>query len=135
AKVTGLRSQAEETSKDLMQADVAEIGSTPSNEWTDLAPGLGHVIMVGDNEDGSVRGVELSYNPENGQVRNFVAEVPEGKLTQGPSSPGSNLSPTFKWEADTNNDGKAETTYFKFDDNRGVISILDLDNDTPAILG
>ena len=124
AKAQGLRAQASEASNDLKQVDRAEIGSTPSDEWTDLAAGMGHVIMIGDNEDGSVRGLELSYDPQSGRVREFVADVPEGKLTQGPEVPDSTMSPTYKWE-ENGADGQVNVTYFKFDDNRNVLSILD----------
>ncbi|MFA5507308.1 MAG: hypothetical protein WC314_04645 [Vulcanimicrobiota bacterium] len=133
AKAQGLRSQAAEASNDLKAADRAEIGSTPSDEWTDLAAGIGHVIMLGDNEDGTVRGLELSYNPENGQVRQFIADVPEGKLTQGPETADSALSPTYKWE-EKNPDGQTNVTYFKFDDNRNVLAILDPKSDNPSVI-
>lgn len=134
SKVQSLREQATTTAEDMMGQDIADISSTPSKEWTDLAPGLGHVIMVGTDQDGNSRGVEVNYDPSTKQVRHFVAEVPGGRLTQGPASVGeSRFSPTFKWEEGEGD--KATTTYFKFDDQRGVISILDLDNDTPAILG
>jgi hypothetical protein len=132
AKAQELRDTADETIGDLKSADVADIGSTPSDEWTDLAAGKGHVIMVGDNDDGTVRGVELRYNPENGDVRSFTADVPQGKLTQGISSSEEGISPTYKWEE--NKGGQVETTYFKFDDKAGVLAILDPNNQTPSIL-
>ena len=133
AKAQGLRAQASEASNDLKQVDRAEIGSTPSDEWTDLAAGMGHVIMIGDNEDGSVRGLELSYDPQSGRVREFVADVPEGKLTQGPEVPDSTMSPTYKWE-ENGADGQVNVTYFKFDDNRNVLSILDPKSDNPKVI-
>ncbi|MCA9775909.1 MAG: hypothetical protein KC800_04300 [Candidatus Eremiobacteraeota bacterium] len=127
-KATELRSQANEAANDLKSVDRADIGAVSSDEWTDLADGMGHVIMIGDNEDGSVRGMELSYDPQSGRTREFVAYVPQGKLTQGPEIQDSNLSPTYKWEE------KGDTTYFKFDDNRNVLSILDPKSDNPKII-
>lgn len=133
AKAQGLRNQANEAANDLKSVDRADIDTTPSDEWTDLAPGIGHVIMVGDNEDGSVRGLELKYNPENGLVRGLVADVPEGKLTQGPESADSPISPTYKWEEKGPN-GQSHTTYFKFDDRRNVLAILDPQSDNPQVI-
>ena len=43
------------------------------------------------------------------------------------------FSSTFKWEESVN--GKPETTYFKFDDNNGLLTLLDPNNENPAILG
>ena len=135
AKAQGLRNQANEAAVELKSVDRADIDSTPSDEWTGLAAGIGHVIMVGDNEDGSVRGLELKYNPENGLVRSFSAEVPEGKLSQGPETADSSTSPTYKWEEKGEN-GQNQVTYFKFDDRRNVLAILDPDprNENPKVI-
>ena len=101
SKVQSLRASAEEAAQDLRSIDVAEIDSTPSDQFIDLAPGKGHVITIWDAVDakkvenqntpqarladhypassrdsGAVSGLELNYDPATGQVRQFVADVP-----------------------------------------------------------
>ena len=128
-----LRNQSTEMIQGLMSEDVADIQSTPSVPYKDLADGKGHVIMLAKNESGSTSGVELKYNPESGRANSFVADLPEGKLTMGADLGGDDgISPTYKWE--TNHGGNAETTYFKFDDKSGTLAILDPNNQQPSIL-
>jgi len=159
SKLQSLRANAQEAANDLKQIDVADIDSTPSEQFKDLAPGKGHVITIWDAVEGkaakaadspqgrlagryadehadgdSVSGLELKYNTGTGAVTQFTADIPEGKLTQWADLPNDNFSSTFRWEENQEN-GSVETTYFKFDDRRGVVSILDQKNDTPAILG
>lgn len=129
-----LRAQASETAQDLQSVDKAEVSSTPSDQWTDLADGLGHVIMVGDNDDGSVRGIELNYSPETGQVQRLQVDIPSGVLTQTGDQSG-DLSPTYKWETKTEDGEIADTLQFRFDDARQTLSITDPDNNVPAIFG
>jgi hypothetical protein len=159
SKVQSLRASAEEAAQDLKEIDIAEIDSTPSDQFIDLAPGKGHVITIWDavaaknvenqaspqarlaqnfpadsQDSDAVSGLELNYDPATGQVRQFTADIPEGKLTQWSQAPGSHLSSTFKWE-ESRDDGTLQSTYFKFDDRRQVVSILDQNNETPSILG
>ena len=115
-----------------MSVDKADIGAVPSDPWTDLANDAGHVIMVGEDENGASTGLELKFNPQDGRVNSFTADTPQGKLSQGISSSQDGISPTYKWEENVN--GQPQTTYFKFDDNAGVLAILDPNNQQPAIL-
>lgn len=131
-KAQELREAAQETINDLRAEDKTDIGSVPSDPWTDLANDAGHVIMVGEDENGGTRGVELKFNPDSGRVNSFVADTPEGKLSQGIDSSEDGISPTYKWEENVN--GQNQTTYFKFDDNAGVLAILDPNNQQPSIL-
>lgn len=133
-KALALREQAAEAATDLKSVDRADIGSTPSDEWTDLADGAGHVIMVGDNEDGSVRGLELTYDTESGDVRRLEADVPEGKLTQTGDQSG-NLSATYKWEEKNEQGEIVQVTQFRFDEARNTLSVTDPNNEVPAIFG
>lgn len=88
--------------------------------------------MVGQKEEGPM-GMELSFNPQTGRTHRFEVDDPAGKLTQSSDTGQEGISPTFKWEESVN--GKPETTYFKFDDNNGLLTLLDPNNENPAILG
>lgn len=131
-KATSLRAKAEGTIEQLREQDRVDIGATGSDDWTDLASAKGHVIVVGGSDEGRV-GFELRFNPDNNRTSSFVADLPDGKLTQGADVGGNDgISPTFKWEEDVK--GEHQTTYFKFDDKAGMLTILDPDHKNPAIL-
>ena len=131
---SSLRAQATETAEDLKSVDKADISSTPSDAWTDLADGLGHVIMVGDNDDGSVRGLELNYSPDTGEVQSLQVDIPRGTLTQTGDQNGS-LSAAFKWETKNEQGEVEDVLQFRFDDDRQTLSVMDPGGDVPAIFG
>ena len=136
-KAIGLREGAIATADQMMKQDSVDLDSSAgvsSLENGDLDPAKGSVIMLGENEDGSVSGGALKFNPDTGEARYLEAETPEGKLTRsGAENADNNHSPTFKWE--TGEGAEASTTYFKFDDQRGVLSVLDDKNQIPAFFG
>lgn len=131
-KAQDLRAKASGTIEQLRDQDRVDIGSTPSAPFQDLASARGHVIVLADSDEGKA-GFELRFNPDNGRTTSFVAELPNGKLTQGADTGSSDgIGPTYKWEEKVN--GQQQTTYFKFDDKSGMLAILDPDNEQPAIL-
>lgn len=131
-KAQDLRAKAEGTIEQLREQDRVDIGSTPSDSFKDLASAKGHVIVLADSDEGNA-GFELRFNPDNGRTTSFVADLPQGKLTQGADTGADDgISPTYKWEEKVQ--GKVQTTYFKFDDKSGMLAILDPDNEQPAIL-
>lgn len=122
-KLTTTREGIEELENDLRSIDKVDIDGT--EPWTDVAPGKGHVIMVGEAEGGQY-GYEMKYRPEDGSPISTTADTPDVKVTRSGGG-------TFKMEEGEGE--KASTTYFKFDDNRGVVSILDPKNEVPTLFG
>lgn len=126
-KLTAHREQMKELVGDLIGEDKVDLGDkVASDPWTDLAPGQGHVVMVGENEEGAVSGYELRYRPDSGSVLSASVETPDMSLSQSSSE-------TYRLEEGEGDD--KTVTYFKFDDNRGVVGVLDPNNDVPALLG
>lgn len=126
-KLTAHRDQMKELAQDLIGEDRVDLGDkVPSTPWKDLAPGAGHVVMVGENESGEVSGYELKYRPKDGSTIHLSVETPELELSQSSTE-------TFCLEEGEGKD--KSVTYFKFDDTRGVVSILDPNNEVPKIIG
>lgn len=125
SKLTENRDLAVETAGDMREIDEVDISSTPSDLYKDLAAGKGHVILLSQPEGSPLLGAELNYNPADESTRQLVMDLDSSKLTQ--------VGSTFKIEEGA---GPAKTTtYFKFDDKRGVVSVLDTEHDVPAIFG
>jgi hypothetical protein len=125
SKLLDNRNLATETADDMREIDAVELGSTPSDLYKDLAAGKGHVIILSQPEGRPVLGAELNYNPADGSTKSMVMDFGDSKLTQYGS--------TYKLDE---GEGKEQvTTYFKFDDNRGVVSVLDPDAEVPRIFG
>jgi hypothetical protein len=122
-KLNDSRALATEVAGKLRDNDVVEIASTPSELYKDLAAGKGHVIMLTQQEGKPIIGAELNYNPRDNSTTNLTLELENSKLTQTTSS--------YKLE-----EGKGKdkvTTYFKYDDKRGVVSVLDDEAEVPRI--
>lgn len=115
-KLTELVSQATTVADQLRGADQVDIASTGSELNKDLAAGKGHVVMLSENA-----GAELNYNPTDNSTRSLTLELPGQKLTQ--------MGGSYKLEEG------GITTYFKLDDKRGVLSIMDAEQDVPRIFG
>ncbi len=124
-KLVEKRAMAAEAAEDLKSIDKVEIDSTPSDLYTDLAPGKGHVILLSQPEGQPLLGAELNYDPNTGETRRLVIDLDSRKLTQAGES--------FKLEQ--NGEGGSSTTYFRFDDRRGVVSVVDPERQVPAIFG
>lgn len=115
-KLTELLDTAKSTAEQLKGADLVDIASTGSDFNKDLAAGKGHVVMLTEGA-----GAELTYNPTDGSVRSLVLELPGQKFTQMGSS--------YKLEEG------GITTYCQVDQQRGVLSIMDAEQDVPRIFG
>lgn len=125
SKLQQHRELATETANDMREIDEVEIGSTPSDLYKDLAAGAGKVILLSQPEGSPLLGAELSYDPADNSTKHLVMELSDSKLTQYGS--------TYRLDE---GQGKDEvTTYFRFDDNRGVVSILDPDSEVPRVFG
>ena len=122
-KLLGLRQGAENVSQDLMGIDKAVVEAETSEPFKDLADGLGKVIALTESESQGLEGYQLDYDPKSGQVSHLEADLHNGKLTQNGG--------TFRWES--RDDSNPSTTLFSFDDQRGLITIEDPDNQVPAI--
>ena len=103
------------------EADKVEVGKGGAELYKDLAAGQGHVIMLSQPEGSLLRGAELSYNPADGSTKSLILDMGDSKLTQQGS--------TFKLEEE------GVTTYFKMDDGRGVLTVLDAESEVPRIFG
>ncbi len=126
-KLTAHREQMKELASDLVGEDRVDLGDkVPSSPWKDLAPGEGHVVMVGEDESGAISGYELKYRPKDGSTVHLSVETPDLKLSQSSSE-------TYCLEEGEGAD--KVVTYFKFDDARGVIGVLDPNNDVPKVIG
>lgn len=107
---------AQSTAAQLVQADDVQLSGNQ-----DLAPGKGHVILLSKTPDGQDYGAELKYNPKDGNVSTFELQMPGSKLTQ--------LGSSFKLEEG------GVTTYFRPDNNRGVLAVMDSQAEIPRIFG
>lgn len=112
---------AKSVANDCREADQADISSTGSELYKDLAPGTGHVIMLSQPEGSPLMGAELEYNPADGTTKSLVVDMGESKLTQ--------RGQTYKLEEN------GVTTYFRQDEKRGVFTIMDADAEVPRIFG
>lgn len=126
-KLVAHREEMNELVEDLKSEDKVDLGDrVPSEPWTDLNPEEGAVVMVGEDESGAVSGYELRFRPRDGSVLSASAETPELKLSRTSSE-------TYRLEE---GDGEDKTvTYFKFDDARGVVGVLDPNNEVPRLIG
>lgn len=125
SKLLQHRDLAAETAEDMRSIDAVEIGSTPSDLYKDLAPGKGKVIILSQPEGKPLLGAELDYNPADGSTRNMVMDFGDSKLTQ--------FGGTYRLDEGQGQD--QVTTYFKFDTNRNVVSVLDPESDVPRVFG
>ena len=125
SKLLQHRDLAAETAEDMRSIDAVEIGSTPSDLYKDLAPGQGKVIILSQPEGQPLLGAELDYNPADGSTRNMVMDFGDSKLTQ--------FGGTYR--LDEGQGQEKVTTYFKFDQNRNVVSVLDPESDVPRVFG
>lgn len=112
---------ARATAADLRAADKVDVQSATSELYQDLAPGKGKVIMLSQPDGGPLMGAELDYNPADDSTRRLEMDLGDSKLVQQGS--------TFKLQ-----EGEV-TTYFKLDDKRQVITVMDADADVPRIFG
>lgn len=119
------RDLAAETASEMRALDEVEIGSTASELGKDLAAGKGKVIILNQTEGKPLVGAELSYNPADNSTKNLILDLDDHQLTQYGS--------TYRLDEGQGEDGV--TTYFKFDERRGVVSVLDPDSDVPRIFG
>ncbi|MBI3928480.1 MAG: hypothetical protein HY319_23260 [Armatimonadetes bacterium] len=110
---------AASVAEDLRGEDKAELGATPTDLYTDLAPGLGHVIVLSQPEGQPLMGAELHYRPESGEVQTLSLDLGEAKIDQ--------VGHTFKLQED------GATTFFQKDERRGVYTIMDPDQEVPAL--
>lgn len=119
------RDLAAETASDMREIDEVEIGSTPSDLYKDLAAGKGKVIFLSQPEGSPVLGAELDYNPTDNSTKSLVMDLGDHKLTQYGNT----------YRLDEGEGKETVTTYFKFDERRGVVSVLDPNNDVPRVFG
>lgn len=112
---------AKSTAGDLREADKVDVQSATSELYQDLAPGKGKVIMLSQPEGGPLMGAELDYNPTDGSTRRLEMDLGDSKLVQQGS--------TFKLQ-----EGEV-TTYFKMDEKRQVLTVMDADSEVPRIFG
>jgi hypothetical protein len=113
---------ARQTSADLREADKVEVGKVPSELYKDLASGEGHVIMLSQPEDKPLAAAELKYDPKSGNLTSLEIDYGNGsKLHQ--------VRSTYKFEQD------GVTTFFRHDEARGVLTIMDGETDVPRIFG
>lgn len=127
SKLQQYRDLANETAEDMRGIDRAEIGATPSDLYTDLAAGKGHVIILSQPEGKPVLGAELSYNVNDNSTTNLVMDFGDSKL--------SHYGSTYRLEE---GEGKEKvTTYFRFNesDKTPNVAIYDPESDKPRIFG
>ena len=106
---------------DWREADKVEVGKAESKPYSDLAAGLGHVVMLVEAEGKPLMGAELTYNPADGSTRSLVVDQGDSKLTQ--------QGLTYKLEE------QGATTYFRLDEQRGVFTVMDAEAEVPRIFG
>jgi hypothetical protein len=120
-KLIARKELAAQVAQDWSEADKDKVESSGGELYKDLAPGKGHVIMLSQPEGRPLMGAELTYDVKTHATKTLNIDMGEAKLSQ--------VGETYKLEED------GATTFFRVDDLRGVLTVMDADSEVPRIFG